>query len=112
MLWSMLLDGPLTNYLAQTCVSKGASACMCESVCFGHDSVCNLGNCSVIVKVAGPGHESCQVILLQVHAFQLQLSLQCYSAFCLFSPPIIFPIAAVLKPSILKSRKSFLYISY
>lgn len=107
----MVFDGLLTNHLAQTseCVSVCASACMCESVCFGHDNVCNLGNCSMIVKVAGPGHDSCQMTLLQVHAFQLQALIAVQHFVSVPPPHIIFPIAAAPKPSILlKSRKPFL----
>lgn len=109
-------DRPLTNYLVQNL--KCVSACMCASICFIKDDMCNLNNrCSVIItKVVGVGHESCQLALLQIHAIQPSWTLTAiqqsfvFSFFfsLLYSPQLLFHTLSLL----LKSRKIFLYISY
>lgn len=89
----------------------------CVIVHFGYDNIFDLDNGSVMTKVAGVGHEACQLALLWISAIRPQLSLLCCLAHFLF--PVFFPIvsltATVPKVSnplhLFKFRSLFLSVS-
>lgn len=91
--------------------------CMCYScviVYFRYDNIFNLDNSSVMTKVAGVGHESCQLALLWISAIRPQLSLlYCLAHF--LCVPAFFPIVTVPKVSnplhLSKFRRLFLSVS-
>lgn len=95
--------------------------CMCYScviVYFRYDNIFNLDNSSVMTKVAGVGHESCQLALLWISAIRPQLSLLYCLAHFLFVPvffPIVSLTATVPKVSnplhLFKFRRLFLSVS-
>lgn len=90
----------------------------CVIVYFRYDNIFNLDNSSVMTKVAGVGHELCQLALLWISAIRPQLSLlSCLAHF--FFVPVFFPVvslmATVPKVSnplhLFKFRRLFLSIS-